>query len=63
MTTQTFNPMDRATVVRLDTGVKVTHLHQFDRKEVDGKVLILRDGDNERFSRIEVKLNTDLPRT
>lgn len=55
--------MDRATVVRLDTGVKVTHLHQFDRKEVDGKVLILRDGDNERFSRIEVKLNTDLPRT
>ncbi len=53
--------MDCAAVVHLDTGVKVTHLDPLDRKDVDDKVLISREGGNERFSRIEVKLNADLP--
>jgi hypothetical protein len=34
-------------------------LHQCERKEVDGKVLITRKSPNERISGMKVKLGTD----
>jgi len=46
-------------VARYDAGVKVTNLDQFERKKVDGKVLITRKGSNERVSGNEIKLNSD----
>ena len=46
-------------VARFDTGVKITNLDQFERKKVDGKVLIARKGSNERISGMLVKLSTD----
>ena len=46
-------------VARFDNGVKVTNLDQFERKKVDGKVLITRKGTNERISGMLVKLSTD----
>ncbi len=48
-------------VARYDAGVKVTNLDQFERKKVDGKVLITRKGSNERISGNAIKLNSDLP--
>ena len=48
-------------VLRHDAGVKVTNLDQFERKKVDGKVLITRKGSNERISGMLVKLSSDLP--
>ena len=48
-------------VLRHDAGVKVTDLDQFERKKVDGKVLITRKGSNERISGTLVKLSSDLP--
>lgn len=47
-------------VLRFDAGVKVTNLDQFERKKVDGKVLITHKGSNERISGMQVKLSTDL---
>ena len=47
-------------VARFDAGVKLTNLDQFERKKVDGKVLITRKGSNERISGMLVKLSTDL---
>ena len=41
--------------------MKVTNLDQFERKKVDGKVLITRKGSNERISGMLVKLSSDLP--
>jgi len=46
-------------VARYDTGVKIANLDQFERKKVDGKVLITRKGSNERISGMQVKLSTD----
>lgn len=46
-------------VLRHDAGVKVVNLDQFERKKVDGKVLITRKGSNERISGMLVKLSTD----
>ena len=46
-------------LARYDAGVKITNLDQFERKRVDGKVLITRKGSNERISGILVKLSTD----
>ena len=46
-------------VARFDAGVKITNLDQFERKQVDGKVLITRKGSNERISGMLVKLSTD----
>ena len=48
-------------VARFDAGVKITNLDQFERKKVDGKVLITRKGSNERISGTLVKLSSDLP--
>jgi hypothetical protein len=47
-------------VLRHDSQVKITNLDLFERKKVDGKVLITRKGSNERISGTEVKLSTDL---
>ncbi len=47
-------------VARYDACVKITNLDQFERKKVDGKVLITRKGSNERISGSLVKLSTDL---
>ena len=47
-------------VLRHDAGMKVTNLDQFERKKVDGKVLITHKGSNERISGMLVKLSTDL---
>ena len=46
-------------VARFDAGVKITNLDQFERKKVDGKVLITRKGSDERSSGMLVKLSTD----
>ncbi len=46
-------------VLRHDASVKVTNLDQFERKKVDGKVLITRKGSDERISGMLVKLSTD----
>ncbi len=46
-------------VARFDGGVKVTNLDQFERKKVDGKILITRKGSNQRISGNEVKLSSD----
>jgi len=46
-------------VLRYDAGVKITNLDQFERKKVDGKVLITRKGSDERISGTQVKLSTD----
>ena len=46
-------------VARFDAGVKITNLDQFERKKVDGKVLITRKGSIERISGMLVKLSTD----
>ena len=48
-------------VARFDAGVKITNLDQFERKKVDGKILITLKGSNERVSGMLVKLSTDLP--
>lgn len=47
-------------VARYESGVKITNLEQFERKKVDGKVLITRKGSNERISGMLVKLSSDL---
>ena len=47
-------------VARFDAGVKVINLDQFERKKVNGKVLITRKGSEERISGMLVKLSTDL---
>ena len=46
-------------VARFEAAVKVINLDQFERKRVDGKVLITRKGSNERISGMLVKLSTD----
>ncbi len=46
-------------VVRFDAGVKILNLDQFERKKVEGKVLITRKGSDERISGMLVKLSTD----
>ena len=48
-------------VRRTEEGYRITNLDQFERKKVDGKVLITRKGSNERISGNEVKLSSDLP--
>lgn len=48
-------------VTRYDAGVKVINLDQFERKNVNGKVLITRQGGDERISGMVVRLSTDLP--
>ena len=48
-------------VRRMDEGYTITNLDQFERKKVDGKVLVTRKGSNERISGSLVKLSTDLP--
>ena len=47
-------------VARFDAGVGITNLDQFERKKLDGKVIITRKGSNERISGMAVKLSTDL---
>ena len=46
-------------VARFESGVKITNLDQFERKQVDGKTLIARKGSKERISGMLVKLSTD----
>jgi hypothetical protein len=46
-------------VARYDLGVRILNLDQFERKRVDGKVLITRKGRSERISGGEVRLTTD----
>jgi hypothetical protein len=46
-------------VLRYDTGVKITNLDAFERKQVDGKTVITRQGSNYRISGMEVQLWTD----
>ena len=46
-------------VARYGAGVKITNLDQFERKKMDGKVLITRKDSNERISGMLVKLSTD----
>jgi hypothetical protein len=46
-------------VARFDAGVRIANLEQFERKRVDGKMLITRKGSNERISGMELKLSTD----
>jgi hypothetical protein len=46
-------------VARFDAGVKVINLAQFERKKVDGKVLITRKGSNKRISGMLARLSTD----
>ena len=48
-------------VARFDSSVKVTNLDQFERKKVDGKVLITLKNSLHRISGSEVQLSTDLP--
>ena len=47
------------TVRRIEQGYKITNLDEFERKRVDGKVLITRKGSDERISGSEVKLSSD----
>ncbi len=46
-------------VRRTEEGFKITNLDLFERKKVDGKVLITRKGSNERISGMQVKLSSD----
>ena len=46
-------------VARFDAGVKVLNLDQFERKKVNGKVLITRKGSNDRISGMMFKISTD----
>jgi hypothetical protein len=46
-------------VTRWDADVRITNLDRFERKKVNGKVLITRRGSEERISGVEVKLTTD----
>lgn len=48
-------------VRRTEEGYRITNLDQFERKKVDGKVLITRKGSNERISGLQVKLSSELP--
>lgn len=48
-------------VRRTEAGYRITNLDQFERKKVDGKVLITRKGSNERISGLQVKLSSELP--
>lgn len=46
-------------VARFDHGVRITNLDQFERKTVEGKIVITRKGSNRRISGREVKLSSD----
>jgi hypothetical protein len=46
-------------VVRWDSGVRITNLDEFERKNVNGKVLITRKASEERINGMEVSLSTD----
>jgi hypothetical protein len=46
-------------VARYDAGVTILNLEQFERRQIDGKILIARKGGRERISGSEVKLSTD----
>lgn len=46
-------------VRRTEEGYRITNLDQFERKMVDGKILITRKGSNERISGMAVKLSSD----
>jgi hypothetical protein len=46
-------------VARWDAGVRLSNLEQFERKRVNGKVLITRKGGAERISGMDVRLTTD----
>ena len=49
----------REAVARFDAGVKIVNLNEFERKTVNGKVLITRKGETARISGKEIKLSTD----
>ena len=59
--TEKKDPDSREAIRLWDAGVRVITLADFERKKVDGKVLITRKGSNERLSGTFVKLNSDLP--
>ncbi len=46
-------------VRRLEQGYTVTNLDEFERKRIDGKVLITRKGSDDRISGTAVKLSSD----
>ncbi len=46
-------------VDRIEQGYKITNLDEFERKRVDGKVVITRKGSDKRISGSEVKLSSD----
>ena len=46
-------------VQRIEQGYKITNIDQFERKRIDGKVVINRMGSNERISGQEVSLSSD----
>ena len=53
------DPDSREAIRPWDAGVRVVNTNEFERKKVDGKVLIARKGGNERISGMLVKLSTD----
>ena len=46
-------------VRRTEEGFKITNLSQFERKKVNGKTLLTRQGSNDRISGMEVQLSSD----
>ena len=48
-------------VARFDAGVTIINLDQFERRKVDGRVLITRKDSQVRISGMLVKLSSDLP--
>lgn len=50
-------------VRRTEDGYKIVNLDQFERKRVDGKMLITRKGSNERISGMDIRLSSDAPRS
>lgn len=47
------------TVRRTEERYKLTNLDEFERKRVDGKTVITRNGSNERISGMWIKLSSD----
>ena len=53
------DPDSREAIRPWDAGARVVNTNEFERRKVDGKVLITRKGSNERISGMLVKLSTD----
>ena len=53
------DPDSREAIRLWDAGARVVNTNEFERRKVDGKVLITRKGSNEPISGMLVKLSTD----